>query len=209
MILLSVVCLALILLLLVTGGGGRAGARIHRLGFAANGPREGRSNSGPLPGSRRSPVAESGDRLLARIVQAGLYGRGALAIYTIVRVTLMVLPVALGLLAARTGLVTFTMGLLYGFLAGVIGTVAPSFWLDHLKAKRQSVMRRALPDAMDVVVVCVEAGLSVSSALARVSKELQLAHPMLSAELTICQREIQMGATTGEALRGVAYLFYL
>jgi tight adherence protein C len=143
------------------------------------------------------------------MVQAGFYRRSAVVLYFIVRVGMMLGPLALGIVVANLGLVTMRTGLMYGALAGVFGTVAPSFWLDYMKAKRQLRLRRALPDALDVIIVCVEAGLSLPAALTRVAKELSTAHPMLAAELAICQREVQMGYSSGEALRSFSERFDL
>ena len=81
------------------------------------------------------------------------------------------------------------------------GLIAPSFWLDYRKSHRQTMLRRALPDALDVLVICLEGGLSLTGAFRRVAGELRTAHPLLSDELNIAQREIQLGRSTGEALR--------
>ena len=89
------------------------------------------------------------------------------------------------------------------------GTLAPSFWLDHLKRVRQSKLRRSLPDALDVMVVCLQGGLSLSGTLARVARELVTAHPMLAVELTIVERQIRMGHTAGQAMRDFAKRFDL
>jgi tight adherence protein C len=66
-----------------------------------------------------------------------------------------------------------------------------------------------LPDALDVIVVCLEAGLSISGALSRVARELGSAHPLLAQELGIVEREIQMGRSTGDAMRQLAVRFDL
>ena len=66
--------------------------------------------------------------------------------------------------------------------------VGPSFWLDNRKNARQTQFRRSLPDALDVLVICLEGGLSLHGAIRRVAGELQTAHPMLANELNIVQR---------------------
>lgn len=149
------------------------------------------------------------DGLTERIVQAGLYKKGSMALYSAIRVVLMTGPIVMGVVVGQLGLVSPTLGLVYGLLAGVVGTVAPSFWLDYKKAKRQTQIRRALPDALDVIVTCVDAGLSLPAAISRVSAELRSAHPMLAVEMAICQREIQLGASTGTALRRFSQRFDL
>jgi tight adherence protein C len=79
--------------------------------------------------------------------------------------------------------------------------VGPSMWLDRRKKSRQMILRRGLPDALDVIVICVEGGLSLVGALRRVAGDLRTVHPELALELEIVQREVQLGQTAGEALR--------
>ena len=82
-----------------------------------------------------------------------------------------------------------------------MGLIGPSFWLDKKKAQRQTSLRRSLPDALDVLVICMEGGLSLPASLQRVADELQTAHPLLATELHIAQRDVQLGRSPGEALR--------
>ena len=87
-----------------------------------------------------------------------------------------------------------------GACLGIGGMIGPSFWLDSQKKKRQTNFRRALPDALDVLVICMEGGLSLPGGLRRISSELRTAHPALAAELNLVQREVQLGRSPGEAL---------
>ena len=144
-----------------------------------------------------------------RVVQAGFYKRGSIWMFQAARILFGILPVLIGLGAANLGYTSVTLGLIYGVVAGAVGSVAPSFILDYRKNLRQAKIRRALPDALDVIIVCVEAGLSLSAALQRVSRELRGAHPMLAGEMAICQREVQMGCSPGEALQKLARRFDL
>jgi tight adherence protein C len=143
-------------------------------------------------------------RLQTRLVHAGLYSRQAMVLFLGVKMLLIVSPLVVGLAAGVSGAVPFTQGLIFGALAGLFGMIAPSFWLDRRKADRQRSFRRALPDALDVMVICLEGGLSPAGALQRVAGELRVAHPGLAAELNIVQREIQFGRSLGEALRQFA-----
>jgi tight adherence protein C len=147
---------------------------------------------------------EERTRLQTRLVHAGLYSRQAMVVFLGVKVVLMVGPALLGLAAAVVGLVPAAVGLVAGPLLGGLGMVGPSFWLDRRKAARQAGFRRALPDALDVLVICLEGGLSLPGAIRRVAGELRTAHPVLAAELNIVQREVHLGRTTGEALRKFA-----
>jgi tight adherence protein C len=143
-------------------------------------------------------------RLQARLTHAGLYGRQAMVLFLGVKLLLTVAPAVLGLLAGLAGLVPAQQGLTGGALLGIFGLIGPSFWLDRRKAARQTSFRRSLPDALDVLVICLEGGLGLQGAVRRVAGELRTAHPLLAKELNIVQREVQMGRSTGEALRQFA-----
>jgi tight adherence protein C len=159
--------------------------------------------------ARRVRQEKRKESLQDRMMKAGLYGRGAMATFKMFRFVLLVVPAALGVIASQLGLVKLELGLILGLAAGLAGTLAPSFWLDHLKRSRQQRIRRALPDALDVMVVCLEGGLSLPASFARVARELAPAHPMLALEFRIVDRHTQMGRSTGEAVRDFAIRFDL
>lgn len=139
-------------------------------------------------------------KLQTRLIHAGLYRRQAMVVFLGVKV-LLIAPAFLCVAASLIGVVTLWQGLIIGLCLGIGGLIGPSFWLDRMKRKRQSNFRRALPDALDVLVICLEGGLSLSAGLRRVSTELRTAHPALASELAIVQREVQLGLTSGEALK--------
>jgi len=66
-------------------------------------------------------------------------------------------------------------------------------------------LRRGLPDALDMIVLCVEGGVSLTSALQRVTAELQTAHPTLGLEMNVAQREMMLGLSPGEAFQKLAH----
>ncbi|MGC1721581.1 MAG: type II secretion system F family protein [Isosphaeraceae bacterium] len=146
--------------------------------------------------------SDEGERtkLQTRLIHAGLYRRQAMVVFLGVKV-LLIAPAFLCVAASLMGVVTLWQGLIIGLCLGISGLIGPSFWLDRMKRKRQSNFRRALPDALDVLVICLEGGLSLSAGLRRVSTELRTAHPELASELAIVQREVQLGLTSGEALK--------
>jgi tight adherence protein C len=147
---------------------------------------------------------EDRTRLQTRLIQAGYYGQQAMVYFLGVKMILIVAPALLGLAAGLLGFLPVRNGLIFGALLGIFGLIGPSFWLDRRKAKRQLQFRRALPDALDVLVICVEGGLSLAGSVRRVASELQTAHPPLAAELNIVQRELNLGLTIGEALHRFA-----
>ena len=155
-----------------------------------------------------SPAREEGRQALGdRLVQAGIYKSGSLPSYLILKFIMILVPIVLMLIAASMGAFSPKMALMLGLIGGIVGTIAPGFYLDSCRKKRQINIRRALPDALDVIVVCVEGGLSLPGAFAKVTSELQGAHPLLAHEMAIVQREMQLGASTGEALRNFAKRF--
>jgi tight adherence protein C len=158
----------------------------------------------PKLGAPLVPPEKERTQLATRLVHAGLYGRHALLAFLGVKMLLMTLPLGLALAAILLDLAGWRAALIAGGVLGGLGSILPSFWLDFKKAQRQTELRRALPDALDVIVICLEGGLSLPGALARVVSELHAAHPLLAAEMNIAQREIQLGLSAGEALRHFA-----
>jgi tight adherence protein C len=150
--------------------------------------------------------ANDGDRRRhqLRMVMAGMYGQTALSKFLGVKLALMLLPTPIGLLTSQLDLVTPLAGLLYGCIAGLFGMILPSFWLDYRIRNRHRVLRRSLPDMLDVMTVCLEGGLSIQSTIQRVADELQYAHPVLAKELRIVQREMELGVSIDAALRHLA-----
>jgi tight adherence protein C len=87
---------------------------------------------------------------------------------------------------------------------GAIGYLVPGFLLDAKITKRQRVLRLSLPDAIDLMVISVEAGLGMDQAINYVGKELTIAHPALSEELGIMSLEVRAGKRRSEALHNLA-----
>ncbi len=83
------------------------------------------------------------------------------------------------------------------------GLIAPSYWLDQKVAARQKSLRLALPDALDLMVVCVEAGLGINASLKRVAEDFRTTHPILSAEFELANFETRAGKSTTDALRAL------
>ncbi len=117
------------------------------------------------------------------------------------KLLLIVAPALVGLVLGLSGLVPTEYAVLGGGCFGIVGMIGPGFWLDGRKKKRQTSFRRALPDALDLLVICLEGGLSLPASLRRVGAELRTAHPLLALELNIVQREIQLGSSPGESLQ--------
>ena len=147
---------------------------------------------------------EQRGRLRQRLIEAGIYDRHALALLLGVKMLLMAAPLVISVALALTGLLSPIRAVLAGILGIGLGMIAPGLWLDYCKNARQTSLRRALPDALDMLVLCVEGGLSLSGAMQRVTAELNSAHPLLGAEMDLVEREMMLGVSVGEGLQKMA-----
>jgi tight adherence protein C len=107
--------------------------------------------------------------------------------------------------AKLLGFPTFSKLMFYYVLAAACGYYAPVIWLRRAIAERKDALQRAIPDALDLMVVCVEAGLGLDQAIARVGDEVKLTHPALSDELNLLTIELRSGVSRQEALRNFAH----
>jgi tight adherence protein C len=121
----------------------------------------------------------------------------------VIRGIKVILPVALLSMVVLSG-VYRSAPLPILLLALVGGVVLPELWLRWRGNARQRRLRRALPDALDLMVICVEVGLGLDQALMRVAQELRVVHPELSDELQIVTLEMRVGKTRIDALRELA-----
>jgi len=130
---------------------------------------------------------------------AGIYSPGAIKLVTGAKVICLFLGLvggyALGLLMDN-----MMMGIPLG---GLIGYFLPRFWVARSIKKNQRGLTNGLPDALDLMVVCVEAGLTVDAAMQRVGQELGIAHPQLSRELGIAHMETRVGLSRQEAMKNL------
>jgi tight adherence protein C len=86
----------------------------------------------------------------------------------------------------------------------ILGYMLPEMWLLWKIKRRQHRLRRALPDSLDLLVICVEVGLGLDQSLIRVAQELRIVHPELSEELHMVNLEMRVGKTRLDALRELA-----
>lgn len=133
-----------------------------------------------------------------RLVQAGIRRKDAVGLFYGAQVSLA-LFLLLALSAA--GIHPFY---LTAILAIFLGMLAPDVWLRRKTNIRRERIQLALPDALDLLVVCVEAGLGLDQALARISAEIKVAHPELSDELHVRNLEVNVGRTRADAFRNLA-----
>jgi tight adherence protein C len=143
-------------------------------------------------------------RLRSRLVHAGYTSPNAPAVYYGLRLTLaLALPLLSLLLPAVWGLPAALQITLLCVVAAV-GYIAPSFFVDRRISVRKLGIERALPDALDLMVVCVEAGFGINQSLARVAEEFATKSPTLAREFSLVVHETRAGKSTTEALRALA-----
>ncbi len=143
---------------------------------------------------------EDVSRTRSWLIQAGLREARYVSMYYGLRVFSLVSFAFLG--GAATGFSPRKLSL--AFISGVLGYFLPRFALKRLISTRHRKIQLALPDALDLAIICVEAGLSLDQALQRVGQELQHVHPELSDELRLVTLEVRAGKTRAEALRNLA-----
>jgi tight adherence protein C len=98
-----------------------------------------------------------------------------------------------------TALRLFVSSLAVGF----VGSILPSLWLERRVKSRQRKLRYALPDALDLLIVCVESGLGIAPALQRVADEMAMSHRELATELSTVNAEMRAGVNRADALAGL------
>jgi tight adherence protein C len=136
-----------------------------------------------------------------KLTFAGYDGQTAPAIFAAIRLaSLILLPTA-----AALALVRAPMALLMVLVPGtaLVAWILPIATLERLARARQDRIRHGLPDALDLLVVCVEAGISLDAAILRVARELAITYPDLSRELLVVNRKTNAGVTREEAIRGL------
>ena len=144
----------------------------------------------------RSP-SEMG-KLQRRLVAAGYRRNEAVAIFLGMRVGF-----ALILFVVFATPLLFRPSLLMALGGCGVGYVLPGAWLGRMAKKRQHRIQLGLPDALDLLVVSVEAGLGLDQAIQRVGEELAFAHPDLADELSLINLELRAGKARAEALRNL------
>ena len=145
----------------------------------------------------RSPDEMS--RLELRMSQAGIRQQDSAVLFVGIQAG-MVLLVFIAL-----GIFRFTANhlFLHLVLAVFVGVILPDLALRRMVSRRQMRIQLGLPDALDLTVICVEAGLGLDQSLLRIGQELRVSHPDLSDELRLLNLEVNMGRSRADALRNL------
>lgn len=137
---------------------------------------------------------------------AGFHGKGALTTFYAIKTLASIIGLLLVLLYISINPQISTLNAMsYAFLAAGIGMLAPNFILRNLAKKRQKLLRTAFPDALDLLVVCVEAGTGLDSAFQKTADALELSAPELSDELALVNVSLRVGMTRMQALNNMIH----
>lgn len=140
-------------------------------------------------------------RVEKRLAAAGIRSGGAAIAYAVLELTL---PLVVG------GLTLFLVGyntaggMATGILAGLVAYFVPGFFVDYKVGQRRKQIRNGLPDVLDLLIVCLEAGSSLDQAIVKASEELSLAYPALGEELRVLTTETRAGKPRLEAFKNLA-----
>jgi tight adherence protein C len=135
-----------------------------------------------------------------RMVSAGLRNESALKIFYGCK---LLLPLALAAVVTLTGVAKYSPFIIYVAAVG-IGFLIPDFWLGRRIKSREKRIQRGLPDVLDLLVICMEAGLSLDQATKRTAEELVRGQPDLCDELNIVVLEQRAGQARSEAWKHLA-----
>lgn len=149
-------------------------------------------------------TASPSNRTAKLLVRAGYRRPGAAKVfYGAKAFGAAILPLAALLTVGGSGLAEDTK-LLAVAGAALAGYSAPGYLVTLQARRRQRRIRRGLPDALDLLVICVESGLGLDQALTQTAKELEVAHPDISVEFALVNLELRTGKRRAEALRALA-----
>jgi tight adherence protein C len=143
-----------------------------------------------------------------KMTRAGYRGRNAVRTFHAVQFALgiffLICGMVYAIVASATGEVSTTTLILAVLIPGAVGYYLPKYWIDKRIEARQQQIQDGFPDALDLLLVCVEAGQSLDQGIIRVSKELAAGYPALAEEFGIVSAEVKAGKEKITVLRSFA-----
>lgn len=153
-----------------------------------------------------SLVDTQGESLRARLIAAGYTSPLAPKLFTAIRLGMLVLLPAIlvgAIFFGGTEISPFKL-YLFGVALAIFGLYAPNLFISAKADRRREAIVNGFPDSLDLMLVCVEAGLGMEAAFDRVGREMQNSHPLVAQMLSIVTLELRAGSTREEALRNMA-----
>ncbi|HSH74681.1 MAG TPA: type II secretion system F family protein [Longimicrobiales bacterium] len=155
-------------------------------------------------GSRMQDRSKDWSRTRRRLISAGYRESSALPIFLGIRVGATVVLATYGLLFARAVDMTGGLVITTGLLGAAAGWVVPNFLLSARVSRRKNELQKGLPDMLDLLVICVEAGLGLNQAMVRVAQELRHSSRLMTQELSLTNMAIRAGTPRDQALMDLA-----
>lgn len=220
-----VIFIGLVFVITRVGGNGNVRSRLDTLATtqgAYTGSEYGNPETTFLDGGEeKSPLAAMGESLLSLVginarerekelqlpfIRAGIYSPNAVGYYYIFRVIALPISILLAyvLFTSHAEGAIRKLQILFAFALPVLAWYGPNIYLSNAKQKRQKVLTRSFPDTLDLILVCVESGLALDAALARVCRELGRAHPEITKELNKTRMELTLLSDRAVALQNLS-----
>lgn len=150
------------------------------------------------------PISPDDATQLRRLLIMGGYRtEGAITIFYGLKIVLGVVLLILTFLVKDVVTTNSVLRIVFVVAGGFVGFAGPNFVLDRMITKRQERLRLSLPDALDLMVVSVEAGLGLDQAIQHVARELAVSHREISEELSLVNLEMRAGKRRSEALKNL------
>jgi tight adherence protein C len=205
----------LIVMQAVRAGSRRATLKSNIRAIARSGGSSGRSQLQESRDSGWAKLAEKiertglnlsdtrGDKLREKLVAAGYRSPAAPKIFTLVRLVLtLLLPIAYLIFATSGGQeLSFVKLYLFGSMLALMGLYLPNLLVTAKADRRKEAVNNGFPDCLDLMLVCVEAGLGLEAAMDRVGRQMIHSHPLVSELLSYATLRLRAGARRDEALR--------
>lgn len=142
--------------------------------------------------------------LRGTLIQAGFRSENAAPVFFGLRIVSAIALLVLSLIMQPGMSDNPMMRVMLVASGAMAGWILPRFFLEKKVKKRREIVRLSLPDALDLIIVSVEAGLGLDQSLQHVGRELQVSHPQLSEELSLVTLEMRAGKRRADALRNFA-----
>jgi tight adherence protein C len=202
------VFLVIAILILLLGGKEAVEGRLEEISLPASDiipalspPKSGLAQGAAIVISLLKPirglVSGIDEDIAYRLTLAGFRKPEHVEVFTASKMLLPVVAVVMGTFFGSNMLAAILVG-------AVVGFMGPDMVLGQMVARRQDAIRRALPDALDLLVICMEAGLGIDQAMVRVGDEIRRTAPPLSEEFQIIIREQRAGKPRLDAWRSMA-----
>ncbi|MGD9120873.1 MAG: type II secretion system F family protein, partial [Desulfobacterales bacterium] len=141
-----------------------------------------------------------------KFLRAGIRTENAMPVFWGVKLLLVVVLslIFIGCRISIFKLMSYQAAVAIGVLSALIGFYLPDIWLKYRSHTRKQKILESLPDALDLLVICVEAGMGMDGAINRITKEIRLNSPILADELNFLNLELRAGKLRQDALRNLA-----